>query len=164
MNIQVGIIMGSKSDWSVMSSVSATLDKFGISSENRVISAHRAPNLLAEYCESARDRGIKILICGAGLAAALPGVAAAHTSLPVLGVPLEASQGLGGMDALMAIVQMPPGIPVGTLAIGKPGAINAAMLATAILALSDEKIAAALEDFRAKQTQTIADMPPPDAE
>jgi 5-(carboxyamino)imidazole ribonucleotide mutase len=164
MNAQIGIIMGSKSDWAVMSSVSATLDKFGITYENRVISAHRAPNLLAEYCETARDRGIKILICGAGLAAALPGVAAAHTSLPVLGVPLEASQGLGGMDALMAIVQMPPGIPVGTLAIGKPGAINAAMLATAILALSDEKIAAALEDFRAKQTQSIVDMPPPDAQ
>lgn len=154
--------MGSKSDWAVMSSVSATLDKFGITYENRVISAHRAPNVLAEYCETARERGIKILICGAGLAAALPGVAAAHTSLPVLGVPLEASQGLGGMDALMAIVQMPPGIPVGTLAIGKPGAINAAMLATAILALSDEKIAAALEDFRAKQAQAIVDMPPPD--
>jgi 5-(carboxyamino)imidazole ribonucleotide mutase len=162
MNIQIGIIMGSKSDWGVMQHVSATLDKFGISSENRVISAHRAPGLLAEYCESARERGIKILICGAGLAAALPGVAAAHTSLPVLGVPLEASQGLGGMDALMAIVQMPPGIPVGTLAIGKPGAINAALLATAILALGDEKIAAALEDFRAKQTQKIADSPPPD--
>jgi 5-(carboxyamino)imidazole ribonucleotide mutase len=161
-DIQVGIIMGSKSDWDVMSSVSATLDKFGIGSENRVISAHRAPKLLTEYCESARERGIKILICGAGLAAALPGVAAAHTSLPVLGVPLEASQGLGGMDALMAIVQMPPGIPVGTLAIGKPGAINAAMLATAILALGDEQISAALEKFRAEQTQTIADMPPPD--
>jgi 5-(carboxyamino)imidazole ribonucleotide mutase len=162
MNIQVGIIMGSKSDWDVMSNVSRTLDKFGIGSENRVISAHRAPKLLAEYCESAEQRGIRILICGAGLAAALPGVAAAHTSLPVLGVPLEASQGLGGMDALMAIVQMPPGIPVGTLAIGKPGAINAAMLATAILALNDEKIAAALQAFRAEQTQTIADMPPPD--
>lgn len=162
MDIQIGIIMGSKSDWGVMSHVSTTLDKFGISSENRIISAHRAPHLLAEYCSSARDRGIKLLICGAGLAAALPGVAAAHTSLPVLGVPLEASQGLGGMDALMAIVQMPPGIPVGTLAIGRPGAINAAMLATAILALSDTKIAAALEDFRTRQTQTIVDMPPPD--
>lgn len=162
MDIQVGIIMGSKSDWDVMSHVSATLDKFGIGSENRVISAHRAPHLLAEYCESARDRGIKVLVCGAGLAAALPGVAAAHTSLPVLGVPLEASQGLGGMDALMAVVQMPPGIPVGTLAIGKPGAINAALLATAILALSDTKIATALENFRASQTQTIVDMPPPD--
>ena len=156
--------MGSKSDWGVMQNVSATLDKFGIGSENRVISAHRAPHLLAEYCESAPGRGIKILICGAGLAAALPGVAAAHTALPVLGVPLEAGQGLGGMDALMAIVQMPPGIPVGTLAIGKAGAINAAMLATAILALSDDRIRAALDEFRANQNQTIRDMPPPDQE
>jgi 5-(carboxyamino)imidazole ribonucleotide mutase len=161
MSAQVGIIMGSKSDWEVMSNVSATLDKLGISSENRVISAHRAPGLLAEYCETARDRGIKVLVCGAGLAAALPGVAAAHTALPVLGVPLDAGS-LQGMDALMAIVQMPPGIPVGTLAIGKPGAINAAMLAAAILALSDAKIAAALDEFRARQTQTITDMPPPD--
>jgi 5-(carboxyamino)imidazole ribonucleotide mutase len=162
MDIQVGIIMGSKSDWDVMSHVSATLNKLGIASENRVISAHRAPKLLTDYCESARDRGIKILICGAGLAAALPGVAAAHTSLPVLGVPLEASPGLGGLDALMAIVQMPPGIPVGTLAIGKPGAVNAAMLAAAILALSDAKVAAALDELRAQQTKTIEDMPPPD--
>ncbi len=162
MDIQVGIIMGSKSDWAVMSNVSKTLDKFGIGSENRVISAHRAPHLLVEYVESAKDRGIKILVTGAGLAAALPGVTAAHTALPVLGVPLEASQGLGGMDALMSIVQMPPGIPVGTLAIGKPGAINAAMLATAILALGDDDIAAKLDAFRAEQTQTIADMPPPD--
>ncbi|HJP03881.1 MAG: 5-(carboxyamino)imidazole ribonucleotide mutase [Chromatiales bacterium] len=161
MDAQVGIIMGSKSDWEVMSQVSATLDKLGISSENRVISAHRAPKLLTEYCESARDRGIKVLVCGAGLAAALPGVAAAHTPLPVLGVPLEAGA-LKGQDALHAIVQMPPGIPVGTLAIGKPGAINAALLAAAILALSDDKVRAALDDFRAAQTQKIADMPPPD--
>ena len=161
MDAQVGIIMGSTSDWEVMSQVSATLDKLGISSENRVISAHRAPKLLTEYCESARDRGIKVLVCGAGLAAALPGVAAAHTPLPVLGVPLEAGA-LKGQDALHAIVQMPPGIPVGTLAIGKPGAINAALLAAAILALSDDKVRAALDDFRAAQTQKIADMPPPD--
>ncbi len=161
MDAQVGIIMGSKWDWEVMSQVSATLDKLGISSENRVISAHRAPKLLTEYCESARDRGIKVLVCGAGLAAALPGVAAAHTPLPVLGVPLEAGA-LKGQDALHAIVQMPPGIPVGTLAIGKPGAINAALLAAAILALSDDKVRAALDDFRAAQTQKIADMPPPD--
>jgi 5-(carboxyamino)imidazole ribonucleotide mutase len=163
MNTQVGIIMGSKSDWEVMSHVSATLEKLGIDSENRVISAHRAPKLLTEYCDTARDRGIKILVCGAGLAAALPGVAAAHTSLPVLGVPME-SRALGGMDALLSIVQMPPGVPVGTLGIGKPGAINAALLAAAILALSDATISSALEDFRAKQTQTIMDMPPPDAD
>jgi len=161
MNIQVGVIMGSQSDWDVMSNVSATLKKFGIASENRVISAHRAPNLLAEYCESARERGIKVLICGAGLAAALPGVAAAHTPLPVLGVPLDAGS-MHGQDALHAIVQMPPGIPVGTLAIGKPGAINAAMLAAAILALSDDNIRVALDEFRAEQTQKIIDMPPPD--
>ena len=144
--------MGSKSDWGVMQHVSATLDKFGIGSENRVISAHRAPHLLAEYCEAAGERGIKILICGAGLAAALPGVAAAHTALPVLGVPLEASQGLGGMDALMAIVQMPPGIPVGTLAIGKVGAKNAAIFAAHILALSDPAVNEALLAFRKDQT------------
>ncbi|TDJ44203.1 MAG: 5-(carboxyamino)imidazole ribonucleotide mutase [Gammaproteobacteria bacterium] len=163
MNAQVGIIMGSKSDWEIMSHVSATLESLGITSESRVISAHRAPNLLTEYCESARDRGIKILVCGAGLAAALPGVAAAHTSLPVLGVPME-SRALGGMDALLSIVQMPPGVPVGTLGIGKPGAINAALLAAAILALSDTKVSAALEEFRTRQTQTIMDMPPPDTD
>jgi 5-(carboxyamino)imidazole ribonucleotide mutase len=163
MNAQVGIIMGSKSDWEIMSHVSATLESLGITSENRVISAHRAPNLLTEYCESARDRGIKILVCGAGLAAALPGVAAAHTSLPVLGVPME-SRALGGMDALLSIVQMPPGVPVGTLGIGKPGAINAALLAAAILALSDPEVSAALEEFRSRQTQTIMDMPPPDTD
>ena len=162
MNAQVGIIMGSKSDWEIMSHVSATLETLGITSENRVISAHRAPNLLTEYCESARDRGIKILVCGAGLAAALPGVAAAHTSLPVLGVPME-SRALGGMDALLSIVQMAAGVPVGTLGIGKPGAINAALLAAAILALSDPEVSAALEEFRTRQTQTIMDMPPPDA-
>jgi len=153
--------MGSESDWTIMSNVSDTLDKFGIGSENRVISAHRAPHLLTEYCESARDRGIKVLICGAGLAAALPGVAAAHTSLPVLGVPLNSS-GFAGMDALMAIVQMPPGVPVGTLAVGKPGAINAAILAASIIAVSDTEVRAALDDFRARQTQSIVDTPPPD--
>ena len=155
--------MGSKSDWAVMSNVSATLEKFGIESVNRVISAHRAPNLLTEYCESARDRGIKVIGAGAGLAAALPGCVAAHTSLPVLGVPMETSA-TGGMDALLSIVQMPPGVPVGTLAIGKPGAINAAILAASILALSDDKIRAALDEFRAEQTRTIENMPPPDAD
>ena len=146
-----------------MSNVSATLEKFGIESENRVISAHRAPKLLTEYCDSARDRGIKIIVAGAGLAAALPGCVAAHTSLPVLGVPMETSA-TGGMDALLSIVQMPPGVPVGTLAIGKPGAVNAAILAASILALSDEKIRTALDEFRAEQTRTIENMPPPDAD
>ena len=147
----IGILMGSKSDWELMSHASATLEGLGIPHEVNVISAHRAPDMLAEYCETARERGLKVLIAGAGLAAALPGVAAAKTSLPVLGVPLP-SAALGGLDALLSIVQMPPGIPVGTLAIGKAGAINSALLAAAILALSDEKIRKALEKYRAKQT------------
>ena len=150
----VGILMGSHSDWEVMSHTSATLDALGIAHEVNAISAHRAPDRLAEYCSTARDRGLKVLIAGAGLAAALPGVAAAKTPLPVLGVPLP-SPALGGMDALLSIVQMPPGVPVGTLAIGKAGAINAALLAAAILALGDERIRAALDAHRAKQTANV---------
>lgn len=150
----VGILMGSRSDWELMLHAAATLETLGIEHEVNAISAHRAPDKLASYCETARDRGLKVLIAGAGLAAALPGVAAAKTSLPVLGVPLP-SAALGGMDALLSMVQMPPGIPVGTLAIGKAGAINAALLAAAILALSDEKIRASLEKYRAKQTATV---------
>jgi 5-(carboxyamino)imidazole ribonucleotide mutase len=150
----VGIIMGSRSDWKLMSNAASTLDALGIGYEVNAISAHRAPDRVAEYCETARDRGLKVLIAGAGLAAALPGVAAAKTPLPVLGVPLP-SPALGGMDALLSIVQMPPGIPVGTLAIGKAGAINAALLAAAILALSDEKIRAALDRYRAEQTAKV---------
>ena len=150
----VGILMGSRSDWEQMSHTSATLDALGIAHEVNAISAHRAPDRLAEYCDTARDRGLKVLIAGAGLAAALPGVAAAKTPLPVLGVPLP-SPALGGMDALLSIVQMPPGIPVGTLAIGKAGAINAALLAAAILALSDDRIRTALDTYRAKQTATV---------
>jgi 5-(carboxyamino)imidazole ribonucleotide mutase len=150
----VGIIMGSRSDWELMSHAASTLDALGISYEVNAISAHRAPDRVAEYCATARDRGLKVLIAGAGLAAALPGVAAAKTPLPVLGVPLP-SPALGGMDALLSIVQMPPGIPVGTLAIGKAGAINAALLAAAILALSDEKIRAALDRHRAEQTAKV---------
>lgn len=150
----VGILMGSHSDWELMSHASITLDKLGIAHEVNAISAHRAPDALVTYCETARERGLKVLIAGAGLAAALPGVTAAKTSLPVLGVPLP-SPALGGMDALLSIVQMPPGIPVGTLAIGKAGAINAALLAAAIIALSDEGIRKALDEFRAKQTATV---------
>jgi 5-(carboxyamino)imidazole ribonucleotide mutase len=150
----VGILMGSRSDWELMSHASATLDALGIAHEVNAISAHRAPDRLTEYCETARDRGLRVIIAGAGLAAALPGVAAAKTPLPVLGVPLP-SPALGGMDALLSIVQMPPGVPVGTLAIGKPGAVNAALLAAAILALSDERIRAALDDYRARQTATV---------
>ena len=150
----VGIVMGSKSDWEIMANTSETLDKLGIDHEVRVISAHRAPDALDEYCRTARDRGLKVLIAAAGLAAALPGVAAAKTPLPVLGVPME-SRALGGMDALLSIVQMPGGIPVGTLAIGKPGAVNAAMLAAAILALGDDTIRETLDAFRAKQTADV---------
>ena len=156
----VGIIMGSRSDWETMSHTVETLDSLGISNEALVISAHRTPDKLMDYCTSARDRGIKVLITGAGLAAGLPGMAAAKTSLPVLGIPMY-SKSFGGMDALMSMVQMPAGIPVGTLAVGKPGAINAAVLAASILALSDDKILAALDEFRAQQTQTVLDQEDP---
>jgi 5-(carboxyamino)imidazole ribonucleotide mutase len=156
----IGIIIGSKSDWEVMSNASETLDTLNIEHEVQVISAHRAPDLLTEYCASARERGLKVLITAAGLAAALPGVAAANTTLPVLGVPME-SRALGGMAALLSMVQMPAGIPVGTLAIGKAGAINAALLSAAILALEDESIREALDAFRARQTQAVADIGDP---
>jgi 5-(carboxyamino)imidazole ribonucleotide mutase len=156
----IGIIIGSKSDWEFMSNASETLDTLNIEHEVQVISAHRAPDLLTEYCASARERGLKVLITAAGLAAALPGVAAANTTLPVLGVPME-SRALGGMDALLSMVQMPAGIPVGTLAIGKAGAINAALLSAAILALEDESIREALDAFRARQTQAVADIGDP---
>ena len=156
----IGIIIGSESDWEIMSNASDTLDTLNIEHEVQVISAHRAPDLLTEYCSSARDRGLQVLITAAGLAAALPGVAAANTTLPVLGVPME-SRALGGMDALLSMVQMPAGIPVGTLAIGKAGAVNAALLSAAILALQDESIHKALDTFRAKQTQAVADIGDP---
>lgn len=159
MTARVGIIMGSKSDWDTMSHASYTLDSLDIEHESRVISAHRTPDLLYEYCESARDRGLQVLVVGAGLAAGLPGVAAAKTPLPVLGVPMQ-SKALGGMDALLSMVQMPGGIPVGTLAIGKAGAINAALLAAAILALNDDKVRIALDAYRARQTQAVVDLPP----
>ena len=151
--------MGSQSDWEIMKNTSDRLDELGIENECRVLSAHRSPDALADYCKTARDRGLKVLICGAGLAAALPGAVAALTPLPVLGVPQESSP-TGGMDALLSMVQMPPGIPVGTLAIGKPGALNSALLAAAILALSDDKIRASLDAFRAAQTQKVLDLPP----
>ena len=150
--------MGSQSDWEVMKNASDMLDDFGVENECRVISAHRAPHELANYCATARDRGIKVIIAGAGLAAALPGSIAALTPVPVLGVPME-SRALGGMDALLSIVQMPPGIPVGTLAIGKPGAKNAALLAVSILALSDDDLRQKYDDFRAAQTQAVLDTP-----
>lgn len=152
--------MGSKSDWDVMSYASETLETLEIEHETRVISAHRTPDLLFDYCTSARERGLQVIIAGAGLAAGLPGIAAAKTPLPVLGVPMV-SKALGGMDALLSMVQMPAGIPVGTLAIGKPGAINAALLAGTILGLQDEKIRAAVDEYRDRQTQAVLDLPPP---
>lgn len=156
----VGIIMGSKSDWETMSHAAATLDELNIAHETKIVSAHRTPDLLFEYATSARDRGIKIIIAGAGGAAHLPGMTAAKTSLPVLGVPVE-SKTLSGIDSLYSIVQMPAGVPVATFAIGKAGAINAALFAASILAIENNAIRAALDAFRAKQTQTVLSNPDP---
>ncbi len=154
MSIQVAIIMGSKSDWDVMSHAAAMLSELDIQHEAKVISAHRTPDLLDEYCAKLLEKEIKVIIAGAGLAAALPGVVAAKTTLPVIGVPLIAGS-LDGIDALMSIVQMPPGIPVGTMALGKPGAINSALFAAAILALTDTGIAQRISAYREKQAQKI---------
>jgi len=156
MSIDVAIIMGSKSDWDIMSHSADILTQFNIAHESKVISAHRTPELLDEYCREAKQKGVKIFITGAGLAAALPGVVAAKTTLPVIGVPLEASS-LEGLDALLSIVQMPPGIPVGTMTIGKAGAINAALYATAILALQDETIREKIQSYRDEKAQKIID-------
>ena len=154
----VGIIMGSQSDWPTMKNAADTLDKLGIANEMRVISAHRTPHRLTEYATEARVNGLKVLIAGAGMAAALPGAAAALTPLPVLGVPMEGKV-MGGLDALLAMSQMPAGIPVGTLAVGRSGAVNAAILAASILALEDQGIAARLDQFRADQTAAIVEQP-----
>jgi 5-(carboxyamino)imidazole ribonucleotide mutase len=151
---QVGIIMGSVSDWKTLAAAAAILDAFGVSYEKNVVSAHRTPHWLAEYAVGAKDRGLRVIIAGAGGAAHLPGMAAAFTTLPVLGVPVE-SKALKGLDSLLSIAQMPAGVPVGTLAIGEPGAKNAALLAISILALQDEKLRAAWEAFRAKQTRKV---------
>ncbi len=156
----VGIIMGSMSDWEIMRHSVATCDELDIPNEVRVISAHRTPDLLFEYASSASARGLEVLITGAGGAAHLGGVAAAKTQLPVLGVPMQ-SQALGGIDSLLSMVQMPAGIPVGTLAIGKPGAINAALLAAAILANKHDSIATSLAAFRKKQTDRGLSLPDP---
>ncbi|HEY0628512.1 MAG TPA: 5-(carboxyamino)imidazole ribonucleotide mutase, partial [Sphingomicrobium sp.] len=150
----VGIIMGSTSDWETMRHASETLDALGVAHETRVVSAHRTPKRLYDYAHSAKSRGLKAIIAGAGGAAHLPGMAASMTELPVLGVPVE-SKALQGMDSLLSIVQMPAGIPVGTLAIGKAGAVNAALLAAAMLANNDEALAARLADWRAKQTDAV---------
>lgn len=150
----VGVIMGSKSDWTTMRHASEMLSSLGIAHESRVVSAHRTPDLMASYAKTARGRGLKVIIAGAGGAAHLPGMVAAHTDLPVLGVPVQ-SRALQGIDSLLSVAQMPAGIPVGTLAIGEAGAANAALLAASILSLSDAKILAALSDFRTRQTQSV---------
>jgi 5-(carboxyamino)imidazole ribonucleotide mutase len=154
----VGIIMGSKSDWETMRHAAETLDRLGVAHETRVVSAHRTPRRLYDYAHSAKERGLKVIIAGAGGAAHLPGMTASMTALPVLGVPIE-TQALKGMDSLLSIVQMPAGVPVGTLAIGKPGAINAALLAAALLATSDDALAGRLEAWRAEQTGSVAEAP-----
>ena len=154
----VGIIMGSTSDWETMRHASETLDALGIVHEAKVVSAHRTPGRLVDYATTAADRGLKVVIAGAGGAAHLPGMAASMTHLPVLGVPVE-SKALKGMDSLLSIVQMPGGIPVGTLAIGKAGAINAGLLAASILSLSDEGLAERLKDWRQRQTDSVANDP-----
>jgi 5-(carboxyamino)imidazole ribonucleotide mutase len=155
---QVGVIMGSQSDWETMRHAAETLTALGIRFETRIVSAHRTPDRLVAYAKGAKGRGLQVIIAGAGGAAHLPGMAAAMTPLPVLGVPVE-SHALKGMDSLLSIVQMPGGIPVGTLAIGKAGAINAALLAGSILALQDAGIADALDHWRQRQTEAVADEP-----
>ncbi|HET8749332.1 MAG TPA: 5-(carboxyamino)imidazole ribonucleotide mutase [Sphingomicrobium sp.] len=154
----VGIIMGSKSDWETMRHAADTLDQLGVPHETKVVSAHRTPKRLYDYADSAKERGLKAVIAGAGGAAHLPGMTASMTSLPVLGVPIE-SQALKGMDSLLSIVQMPAGVPVGTLAIGKAGAVNAALLAAAMLATQDEALAQRLDAWREKQTGSVAESP-----
>jgi 5-(carboxyamino)imidazole ribonucleotide mutase len=154
----VGIIMGSQSDWATMRHAAETLSALGVAHETRIVSAHRTPRRMMDYATAAKGRGIKVIIAGAGGAAHLPGMTASMTPLPVLGVPVE-SQALKGMDSLMSIVQMPGGIPVGTLAIGKPGAINAGLLAASIVGLSEPKVQAAVEAWRARQTAAVAKIP-----
>jgi 5-(carboxyamino)imidazole ribonucleotide mutase len=156
----VGVIMGSVSDWSTMSHVTDTLDQFGIEHEVRIVSAHRTPDLLYEYADNAASRGLEVIIAGAGGAAHLPGMTAAKTRLPVLGVPIK-SQALNGMDSLLSIVQMPAGVPVGTLAIGKSGAINAALLAASILANKHPAIATRLDQYRSDQTTVVLERADP---
>jgi 5-(carboxyamino)imidazole ribonucleotide mutase len=154
----VGVIMGSQSDWATLRHAAAVLDEFGIAHERRIVSAHRTPRRLVEYASGARGRGLKVIIAGAGGAAHLPGMAASMTSLPVLGVPIQ-SKALNGLDSLLSIVQMPAGIPVATLAIGQAGATNAALLAVAILAVEDTALAARLDVWRARQTESVAEAP-----
>lgn len=156
----VGVIMGSSSDWETMEHAAKTLEELGVPFETRVVSAHRTPDLLFEYASTAEQRGLQVIIAGAGGAAHLPGIAAAKTALPVLGVPIE-SKALKGLDSLLSIVQMPGGIPVGTLAIGKAGAINAALFATAMLGIKYPKYREAVRKFRAEQTAKVIANPDP---
>ncbi|HEX7129699.1 MAG TPA: 5-(carboxyamino)imidazole ribonucleotide mutase [Rhodanobacteraceae bacterium] len=157
---RVGVVMGSQSDWETMQHAAETLAQFGIAHEVEVVSAHRTPDKLFAYAESAAARGLQAIIAGAGGSAHLPGMLAAKTRVPVLGVPVE-SKALKGLDSLLSIAQMPAGVPVGTLAIGKPGAINAALLAVAIIALNDARVAKALDKFRASQTAQVLKNPDP---
>ena len=156
--VSVSIVMGSRSDWPTMRRAAELLDTLGIAHETRIVSAHRTPDRMADFAKTAAERGIRVIVAGAGGAAHLPGVIAAMTWLPVLGVPVQ-SKALSGMDSLLSIVQMPAGIPVGTLAIGEAGATNAALLAAAILATTDDALAARLKDWRKAQTDAVADHP-----
>jgi 5-(carboxyamino)imidazole ribonucleotide mutase len=155
---EVGIIMGSRSDWETMRHAAETLDALGIAFETKVVSAHRTPDRLYDFARNAAGRGLKVIVAGAGGAAHLPGMAASMTRLPVLGVPVE-SKALSGLDSLLSIVQMPGGVPVGTLAIGRAGAINAALLAASILALGDEALARRLDEWRRRQTESVDEAP-----
>ncbi|MEA3061413.1 MAG: 5-(carboxyamino)imidazole ribonucleotide mutase [Sphingomonadales bacterium] len=155
---EVGIIMGSRSDWETMRHAAETLEALGVACETKVVSAHRTPRRLYDYASGAAERGLKVIVAGAGGAAHLPGMAASMTTLPVLGVPVE-SKALAGLDSLLSIVQMPAGVPVGTLAIGKAGAVNAALLAAAILALGDAALAERLAAWRQRQTEAVAEAP-----
>lgn len=157
-NPQVGIIMGSQSDWDTMKEAHDVLHELGVAHEVKIVSAHRTPDRLYDYAKTAKERGLKVIIAGAGGAAHLPGMAASMTPLPVLGVPVE-SKALSGLDSLLSIAQMPGGVPVGTLAIGKAGAKNAGLLAAAILATTDDALAAALDTYREKQTASVAEAP-----
>lgn len=156
----VGVVMGSRSDWETMEHAASVLTELGVPHEVRVVSAHRTPDLLFKYAEEAPGRGIQVIVAGAGGAAHLPGMLAAKTRLPVLGVPVQ-SKALSGMDSLLSIAQMPAGIPVGTLAIGRAGAVNAGLLAASVLALHDSALASALDAYRARQTRAVLDHPDP---
>ena len=158
----VGVIMGSRSDWETMQHAADTLESLGVPFETRVVSAHRTPDLLFEYASTAAERGLQVIVAGAGGAAHLPGMTAAKTRLPVLGVPVE-SKALKGMDSLLSIAQMPAGVPVGTLAIGRAGAVNAALLAASIVALGDAALSERLQEYRATQTRTVLEHPDPSA-